>query len=100
MMEDFEDIRAGWKSHLFKRDGSKWRVYPATLTHEKLVLFKDEMVRLSMIAGISLRSLTARVPCDPHSEPKSRRRRISPSWTAWISRRIIHSSAPIHSASH
>lgn len=45
MMEDFEDIRAGWKSHLFKRDGAKWRIYPATLTHEKLVLFKDEMVR-------------------------------------------------------
>lgn len=45
MMEDFDEIRMGWKSHLFKRDGSKWRIYPATLTHEKLVLYKDELVR-------------------------------------------------------
>jgi hypothetical protein len=45
MMEDFDDIRAGWPSHVWKKDGSKWRLYPSLLTHEKLVLFKNEEVR-------------------------------------------------------
>lgn len=46
MMEDFDEIRAGWPSHVWKKDGSKWRLYPSLLTHERLVLFKNEEVRI------------------------------------------------------
>eukprot|EP01122_Echinamoeba_exundans_P006991 TRINITY_DN2069_c0_g1_i2.p1 TRINITY_DN2069_c0_g1~~TRINITY_DN2069_c0_g1_i2.p1 ORF type:complete len:269 (-),score=55.84 TRINITY_DN2069_c0_g1_i2:39-845(-) len=42
MMEDYDEIRAGYTGRLFKKDGSKWRLFYTNLTHDKLVLYKDE----------------------------------------------------------
>jgi hypothetical protein len=42
MMEDYDDLRAGYPGRIYKKDGSKWRSYPTLLTHERLVLYKDE----------------------------------------------------------
>jgi hemoglobin-like flavoprotein len=61
MMQDYEDIRNGYTGRIYKKDGSKWRMYPTLLTHEKLVLYKDdarervkEEIDLHLLDGMEL----------------------------------------------
>jgi hypothetical protein len=45
MMEDYDDIRNGYQTKVWKLNGKSWRFYQALLTHEKLILYKDDEVR-------------------------------------------------------